>query len=92
LALTLPAARAGQNPALKDEARFLLKGCGRSEMLHLSAGSLSGTINKVAVSRPAKYSAARVASVLPVPSELLGALILFYFSFFFFFFLREGYD
>ncbi|XP_029889039.1 uncharacterized protein LOC115349226 [Aquila chrysaetos chrysaetos] len=53
--------------------QFLLKGCGRSEMLHLSAGSVSGTINKPAVSRLAKYSAARVAFMLPVPSELLAA-------------------
>lgn len=69
--------------------RFLLKGCGRSEMLHLSAGSVSGTINKLAVSWLAKYSAAWVAFMLPVPPELLGTLFLF---FFFIFFLREDYD
>lgn len=72
---------------LKDKMQFLLKGCVRFEILHLSAGSVSGTINKPAVSQPAKYSAAWVAFMLPVPSESLGTLILFYF-----FFLGEGYD
>lgn len=68
-----------RNPELKDKAWFLLKGHGRPEMLHLWAARVSGAINKQAVSQLSKYSAARVASVLPVPSEWLDAQMRVYF-------------